>query len=136
VFFNMTWLGITKSVLVNRVMGWAFLPNPQNLPEVNHIDGDKQHNYLKQPTPELREKWGEYQLEWTSGRDNEIHAHRTGLKTGRGSANSNAKLTPAEVVEIREQHAADKSAKEIAADRGMARSTINNIVRRKTWTHL
>ena len=31
VYFQLTWLGITKSVLVNRVIALAFLPNPKNL---------------------------------------------------------------------------------------------------------
>jgi hypothetical protein len=133
VFFNMTWKGVTKSVLVNRVIALKFLPNPDNLPQVNHVDGDKQHNYLKQPTPELIAQWGEYQLEWSTGRDNEKHAHRTGLKTGRGSANSNAKLTAKDVIAIRESQAKPS---EIAKQFGVARSTIVNIINGKTWIHV
>jgi len=41
VYFNMTWRGITKSVLVNRVVALRFLPNPLGLPQVNHIDGNE-----------------------------------------------------------------------------------------------
>jgi hypothetical protein len=133
VYFNMTWLGITKSVLVNRVIALAFLPNPDNLPQVNHVDGDKEHNYLRQPTPDLIEKWGEFQLEWSSGSDNEKHAHRTGLKTGRGSSNSNAKLSADDVLAIR---ASEASATELAEQFGVARSTVTNIVNRKTWQHV
>lgn len=133
VYFNMTWLGVTKSVLVNRAIALAFLPNPDNLPQVNHIDGDKEHNYLRQPTPELIAKYGEFQLEWSSGADNEKHAHRNGLKTGRGSQNSNAKLTANDVMAIR---ASQASVAEIADQYAVARSTINNILNRKTWSHL
>jgi hypothetical protein len=133
VYFNLTFKGITKSVLVNRVIALAFLPNPLKLPQVNHIDGDKSHNYLKQPTPELIEKWGEYQLEWSTGRDNEKHAHANGLKTGRGSQNSNAKLTAPQVIEIR---ASSASPSAIAKQYGVARSTIVNIREKKTWIHV
>ncbi|MBX4911443.1 hypothetical protein HJA82_29455 [Rhizobium bangladeshense] len=133
VYFNLTFNGITKSVLVNRVIALAFLPNPLKLPQVNHIDGDKSHNYLKQPTPELIAKWGEFQLEWSTGRDNEKHAHATGLKTGRGSQNSNAKLTAPEVQEIR---ASAESPSALAKKHGVARSTIVNIVQGKTWLHI
>lgn len=133
VFFDLTFLGIKKSVLLNRVIALAFLPNPLNLPQVNHIDGDKEHNYLRQPTPELRAKWGEFQLEWSSGVDNEKHAHRTGLKTGRGSQNSNAKLTGNDVLAIRASQASDV---EVAEQYGVARSTIVNIRKGKTWQHL
>ncbi|WP_326894538.1 hypothetical protein U8P73_36085 (plasmid) [Rhizobium beringeri] len=133
VYFNMTFMGFTKSVLVNRVIALAFLPNPNDLPQVNHIDGDKEHNYLRQPTPELRAKWGEFQLEWSSGSDNEKHAHRTGLKTGRGSANSNAKLTAPEVIEIR---ASKLSVPELVAKHHVSRSTIINILKNVTWRHV
>jgi hypothetical protein len=133
VFFNMTFKGVTKSVLLNRIVALRYLPNPFNLPQVNHIDGDKQHNYLRQPTDELKAIWGEYQLEWSTGQDNEKHAHRTGLKTGRGSQNSNAKLTAADVLEIR---ASEETPAELAKRKGVARSTISNILAEKTWTHL
>lgn len=133
VYFNMTYLGFTKSVLVNRVVALRFLPNPENLPQVNHIDGDKEHNYLLQPTPELIEKWGRYQLEWSSGSDNEKHAHRTGLKSGRGSANSNAKVTADEVIIIR---ASDDPVEVLMKRFDVSRSTIANIKSRRTWTHV
>ena len=120
VYFNMTYRGFTKSVLVNRVIAWAFHPNPQNLPQVNHLDGDKEHNAADN-------------LEWSSGSDNEKHAHRTGLKTGRGSANSNAKLTPAQVLEIR---ASADPVPDLCKRYGVARSTIKNIQEGRTWTHL
>ncbi|QIG69158.1 HNH endonuclease protein [Rhizobium phage RHph_N1_15] len=133
VYFNMTFKGVTKSVLVNRVIALAFLPNPLNLPQVNHIDGDKSHNYLRQPTPELIAQYGEFQLEWSTGRDNEKHAHANGLKTGRGSQNSNAKLTAIQVGEIR---ASTASPSAIAKAYGVARSTIVNILEGKTWIHV
>lgn len=145
VYFNMTFMGATKSVLVNRVIALAFLPNPKDLPQVNHVDGDKEHNYLRQPTAELRAKWGEYQLEWSSGSDNEKHAHRTGLKSGRGSANSNAKVTADDVVAIRATADPVRAStpdqwpalvKSLAEQYGVSRSTIINIVTRATWSHL
>lgn len=137
VYANMTWMGFTKSILLNRVIALRFLPNPLNLPQVNHIDGNKEHNYLRQPTPELRAKWGEYQLEWSTGSDNEKHAHRTGLKSGRGSQNSNAKLSAGQVIEIRRQHASDgASIPELMKRFGIARSTVVNILNRTTWQHI
>lgn len=120
VYFQMTWLGITKSVLVNRVIALAFLPNPQNLPQVNHKDGNKENNAVSN-------------LEWSSGSDNERHAHRTGLKTGRGSANANAKLTANDVLEIR---ASTDPIEELMRRFGVARSTIVNIQQRRTWKHV
>lgn len=121
VYFNMTWRGFKKSVLVNRVVALRFLPNPNNEPQVNHIDGNKENN-------------AKSNLEWASGSENELHAHRTGLKSGHGSGNSNAKLTAAEVEEIRATEG--MTAQELANKYGVGRSTIINILNRKSWTHI
>lgn len=120
VYFNMTYRGFTKSVLVNRVVALRYLPNPNNLPQVNHIDGVKANN-------------GVDNLEWCSGSENEKHAHRTGLKTGRGSANSNSKLSVNDVIAIR---ASDKSVEELTKEYGVSRSTIANVINKRTWTHV
>ena len=120
VYFNMTWKGVTKSVLVNRVVALRFLPNPLNLPQVNHIDGNKENNALSN-------------LEWSSGEDNEKHAHRTGLKSGRGSANSNAKLNADDVVAIR---AAPDPTEDLAARYGVSKATIASIKAGRTWQHV
>lgn len=120
VYFNMTWRGFTKAVLVNRIVAWRFYPNPFNLPQVNHIDGDKENN-------------AKSNLEWSSGSDNEKHAHRTGLKTGRGSANANAKLTADDALAIRGSR---EDITTLAERFGVSRSTIVNVLNRNTWSHI
>lgn len=52
---------------VHRLLAEAFIPNPLGLPEVNHIDGNRQNNALSN-------------LEWVTGQQNKIHAVRTGLR--------------------------------------------------------
>jgi hypothetical protein len=121
VYFNMTFEGITKSVLVNRVVGIALIPNPHNLPEVNHKDGIKKHNHPDN-------------LEWSSRSDQEKHAHATGLKASRGSSNANAKLTAAEVAIIRA--APDENLSALAITLKVSRKTISDIRKRITWRHL
>ena len=124
VYFNCTFEGITKSVLVNRIVALALLPNPKNDPDVNHIDGNKANNHPSN-------------LEWSSRSANEKHAFRTGLKATRGSQNSNAKLTAAQVLEIRLlAEDGSNTASVLARQFGVSPTTINSIIERKTWTHL
>lgn len=56
------------SYYVHRLVAQAFIPNPDNLPEVNHIDGNRQNNYVSN-------------LEWVDRQGNAIHAVQSGLKT-------------------------------------------------------
>ena len=46
---------------LHRVVATVFIPNPNNLPEVNHIDGVKTNNKLNN-------------LEWVTKKENQIHA--------------------------------------------------------------
>ena len=52
---------------IHRLVAEAFLPNPGNLPCVNHIDGDKTNNHVDN-------------LEWCSYSHNNRHAYDHGLK--------------------------------------------------------
>ena len=65
----------TKMCLVHRLVGETFLPNPENLPEVNHIDEDKTNNFvfLNEDGSVDKEKSN---LEWKNHRDNINHGTR------------------------------------------------------------
>ena len=49
--------GNCKNYKIHRLVAKAYLPNPDNLPQVDHIDGNKTHNYLNN-------------LQWITNRDN------------------------------------------------------------------
>jgi hypothetical protein len=58
--------GSPKSYSVHRLVALAFIPNPLNLPQVNHKDGNKFNNHYSN-------------LEWCTSSDNTKHAYDTGL---------------------------------------------------------
>lgn len=39
--------GIAKKVLIHRLVAFAFIPNPNNYPEINHKDEDKTNNTVE-----------------------------------------------------------------------------------------
>ncbi len=80
---------VAKTFLLHRLVAIAFVPNPENKPEVNHIDGNKKNNCAEN-------------LEWVTKSENIKDAFDTGLaKVFRGVENGAAKLTPEQVREIR-----------------------------------
>lgn len=78
-----------KNKSVHRLVAEAFLPNPDNLPEINHKDGNKANNQVSN-------------LEWCTRSENAKHAFKTGLnKQLKGVNNPQAKLTEADIAFIR-----------------------------------
>lgn len=71
---------------LHRVIATIFIPNPNNLPEVNHIDGVKHNNRVDN-------------LEWVTKSENQLHEVRV-LQQRNGEKNCKNKLKEEQVIEI------------------------------------
>ena len=89
---------------VHILVAQQFIPNPDNLPVVNHIDGNKQN-----PNAD--------NLEWTTQQENVKHAFRTGLTS---------KTSDKEVV--RGDGRVYRSLTEAAQDNNITKSAISKVI--------
>ena len=116
-----------KTFRVNRLVATAFVPNSDNKPVVNHIDGDKENNKADN-------------LEWATISENMLHAYRCGFKTAMiGEENPNAKLTKGQVKAIRNEYvpySQQYGSNALAKKYNVSNVTITNIVNYKTYKNV
>lgn len=133
--FGYSIIGLNKGgkqyqFFVHRIVAEVFIPNPDNLAEVNHIDGNKQNNRAEN-------------LEWCSHYENIHHAFDTGLmprqlkpKKVERKREKGVKLTAIQVAEIRSQYIHGDltfGCKPLARKYGVTPATIRQIARREIW---
>ena len=107
--------GIRKLHKIHRLVALTFIPNPENKPQVNHIDGNKANNHIDN-------------LEWASPEENIKHAWSSGL--------AKSKLTEEDVLYIRTNYipkSPDFGGRALAKKFNVVPSVISNVVKGKTY---
>ena len=112
--------GLQKRTAVHRLVALHYLPNPSQLPCVNHINGSKTDNRVEN-------------LEWVSHSDNHIHAFATGLRPQADKAYQatvSSELIHKACAMIQ---AGAVRGEVLAACSGLKKHMFDNIRRRRTW---
>lgn len=109
--------------LVHRLVAQHFIDNPENLPCVNHKDGNKRNNSAEN-------------LEWCSYHENMTHAIKNNLNHVPALSEEkhpNRKLNWEIVKEIRESAIKGEKYSDIWKRYGITKEQVSNIVRMKHW---
>jgi hypothetical protein len=119
--------------LVHRLVAFAFLSNPDNKHDINHINGVKNDNRVEN-------------LEWATRGENIQHAYKTGLipkrehyfgNTQKGESHWRTNLSASDVWEIYIiGHSGTCSRKELGLYYNTTRTAIDYIINNRNWSHL
>lgn len=112
--------GIRYNVSIHRLVAETFIPNPNNLPQVNHKNGNKNINC-------------DWNLEWVSQHDNIIHAIETGLRDNYLPEKRYSKKDIHKVCKLLEE---GLSVKHVSDKTGVSKRVIRSIKRGKAWKHI
>ena len=113
-------------IIIHKAVAYTFLSNPDNLPEVNHKDGNRTNNTVGN-------------LEWCTSHHNQQHKYDSGhfdRNKISGENNHASKLTWENVRYIRENYqrgVRGKGLKSLAKTFGVSDAVIKCIVDNKTW---
>lgn len=107
---------------IHRLVAEAFIPNPENKPEVNHINGIKTDNRVEN-------------LEWVTSRENQIHATQV-LGKCIGETHGMALLTEDDVRVVCELLVEGYQTKKISEVTGVNEATVAKIRHGRCWKHI
>lgn len=105
-----------KNLQVHRLVASAFLPNPDNKPEVNHKDGKKTNNHVSN-------------LEWVTTSENAQHAIKNGLIKHMKKNEGNLKYSNEQCRKVLERVKSGMKYIEAGSIYNMPYSTVAHLVR-------
>lgn len=114
-----------STTAIHRLVAKAFIPNPNNLPQVNHKDTDKTNNHFSN-------------LEWCTNAENQAHAIKNGLvRYVKGSEHGNSIIDEHIAASIRVEYMTGKySWRTLGQKYGISKAHVGQILRRITWKHV
>lgn len=117
--------GQRRSVTTHLLVARLFLPNPNNFPEVDHLDANRMNPNLNN-------------LDWVTHQENIRRAKERGSYEGRikGEKNPKAKLSESIVLQLIDEYRKGVSIQEMVVKYGYPWSTISNAVKGVTWSYL
>lgn len=109
---------------VHRFVALAFIPNPENKPCVNHLDGNKENNKVEN-------------LEWATYSENTIHAFETGLLVReKGEKVHNAIFSDEEIHQVCRMMQAGYRNIDIQSKLNVPKYLLKNIRNNGAWSHI
>ena len=114
-----------STVPVHRLVAQAFIPNPENKPQVNHINGDKTDNRVEN-------------LEWCTNGENQKHAFVNNLQRGNFN-HPHSKLCYDDVVYIKNNYQKGKigfGMRTLAKKFNVSVSTIKQIINGESYRNI
>lgn len=105
---------------VSRLVGIAYIPNPENKPVINHIDGDKLNNFVGN-------------LEWSTVAENTQHSYNTGLQTINNGHEVTDFRVVHEICKLLEQGVRPKEISEIV---GIKKRKVDEIRTKEYWSSI
>lgn len=115
--------GSGKTFRLARLLAIHLIENPDNLSDVDHIDGDRENNNLSN-------------LRWISHGENIKHSYDMGNRSAKGTNNANSKTTEKDVNWICKMIVSGISSAEISRSVGVTKAIVYNIRHRRHWTHI
>lgn len=115
-YVNLKKNGKTKLEYVHRLMGKAYIPNPEGKPQINHKNGIKTDNRIEN-------------LEWVTEKENAVHAVVNGL-SDIGEESKKSKLTLEEAIQIKNSSGSDTETAEVY---GVSRAQVRRIKEGINW---
>lgn len=114
--------GKRRCKAIHRIVAEAFIPNPNNLSEVNHLDGNRYNNNISN-------------LEWITHGDNIKHSYKLQNRSAIGSSNANCKTEEIIVRDICEYLSKGFKASEVR-DFGYPYGLVRKIKSKQNWQHI